>query len=197
MSKDWLSRITTEELAKGSQAFRYPEQAAMYYKVKDLVLENDLRFIDTQIKESSDYYTAIASLYPKRFPVMQEFVNWCYDNKENGDTLSWKEFRDFFVPKLPKGSYFLYDYIYSSTSVHTNKQVFSHQKQTFESLLKSIWRTPSIVTSPCNTDCFGIAGIVDDSTGSYTELVDQNRMPYMIFSPEGYPSAVDECELIT
>ena len=195
LSKDWLSRITADELAKGSQAFRYPEQAAMYSRIKDLVLEHGIRFIDTQIKESSDYYEAIADLYPKRFPVMQEFVNWCHITKDNGDVVTWEEFRDFFVPRLPKGRHFLFDYIYSSTSVNTNKQVFTHQKQIFESLLKTIWRTPSIVTSPCNTDCFGIAGVVKES-GGYTEIVNKDRMPYLIFSPEGYPNAVAECELI-
>ena len=190
----WLDRINPEELKKASQGWRYPEQQETHDLVKNLVLESGLHFIDSQIKERSSYYDAIGDLYPKHFPASQQFVNWCHDNKNPGDMVTWQEYKDFFVPKLPTGKYPVHDYIYARSVASSNGVIFPRHKTTFANLLKDIWRNPQVTLSPCNSECFALAGLPDGD--GFKLVVDDANMPILIFLPEGCEYAIAPCQFV-
>ena len=185
------AKVTDIEIAKAKQGYRYPEQEEMYQRVRNAVLDAGIHFIDSQIKERSGFFEAIQALYPQHFPVMQDFVNWCYDTKEDENIFTWEEYRDFFVPKLPTGKHPVHDYIYARSLASTNKVIFARHKQTFEALLKTLWQNPQVTISPCNTECFAIAGEVHDE--GYVQFVDDDNMPFLVFDRSGYPEAVTNC----
>lgn len=132
----------------------------------------------------SDYWKPYKDVYPVMFPILQDFVNYCWDSgKEEGDAIAYEEFRDFFVPKLPQGVFDLRNHL-NATQNHKWSADWNSKialRMTYERLLYWSWKVESIAYCPVNALTFRWAGYKDDS--GWHKYVDSNDMPYLIFTP--------------
>lgn len=130
--------------------------------------------------EPSDYWEAWRAIYPATFPVMQDFVNWAHETCSDGDVISFDAFADLMVPRLPKGTHSLGGYI-GSTSVQvwrTHKRI---AQMSFKQLLSIIWSDARIRFCPSRNFAFAWAGKREKA--GWTQYVDSNQMPYLVFRP--------------
>lgn len=47
------------------------------------------------------YIDEIWGVYPKLLPTMNDWFRWCEENKQEGDFITFREFYEFFAPKIP------------------------------------------------------------------------------------------------
>lgn len=159
-----------------------------YVRTTQAAWDAGLQVYDNQQAQRSDYFQPYKELYPKRFPLMQDFVNYCWDTKEDGDLIFWAEFRDFFVPQLPVGKYGLREHFTAVAIRQTLYGLHIPQQMTYEELLWWSWQHVITMYCPVNVECFGWAAEweqQDDGTEGWTQLLDDDRLPIVIFRPRG------------
>ncbi len=164
----------------------HPEVAKCVDLTRAAVVASGMEVYSNQQREASHFFAPWKSLYPKRFPQMQDFVNYCHANKQDGDLIHWPEFRDFFVPQLPQGDRGLRDHLNASVAVGVLNGKWIPQRMTYEGLLKWIWQIKEIPFCPANTECFAIAADKIPGTESDWEVwTDEDDLPFLVFCPNG------------
>jgi len=125
--------------------------------------------------------------YPKRFPTLYDFVDWCAQHKQHGDLIYWKDYRDFFLPKLPKlqpNTYKLDSYIGASS-----RQLWSTYKvpakMTYHQLLQLTWKEYSVSYNPINQPPF--LPLIEN--GKF--LTDDQNLPIFQYSPKSFTFGQD------
>ncbi len=167
---------------------KYPYVFEHVNKTKQAARQSGLEVYDGQQAERSDYFKPYKDLYPVAFPLMQDFVNYCHDTKKSGDAIYWKDFRDFFVPKLPNGKWGLREYLSAQTYRNRMYGLNIPQQMTFEELLYYMWQHKNITPSPVNVLCFSWAADWEKQKNGkfgWTRYIDDDDMPILIFRPEG------------
>lgn len=167
--------------------YKHPELYQVCDMVRELSLEAGMEVFDSQQKEQSNFFDNYRACYKKTFPMMQDFVNWCYREKKPGDSIYYEEFRDFFVPLFPQGTFPLYNYVYANTHAASMGGVrIPTGNSSFERYLEIIWDTPEVFDSPVNTECFGYAADWDESNGGgWWHYSDDNGRHILVFRPDG------------
>lgn len=171
---------------------KHPEVKAHYDLVVNLCRERGLETYCNQQKDRSDYFQDYIDLYPKRYPLMQEWVNHIYDTKKSGDLIYFKEFHDFFVPKLPDWELPCRDHL--NGLVHPMKQGMCRardggyipRRMNYSEFLWFIWYWKETLICPANSECFGFAGKKQGRRWlRYTEGDPGIGDPILVFKPEG------------
>lgn len=132
--------------------------------------------------EPSGYFDAWRELYPNTYPTQQDFVNWAHAECKDGDLISFDQWADLMVGPMPSGKHNLGGYIGASAVQvwRTHKRI---SQMTFRQLLSIVWQEPRIKFCPVHNWAFAWAG-ERDSKGDWTQFVDSNGMPYLVFRPE-------------
>ena len=163
---------------------------------RQAALDVGLAVYDSQQRERSDYFKPYKETYKNTFPLMQDFVNYCYDTgKGENDPIYWEEYRDFFVPKLPQGTFPLRNHIAAVQYQHFWKDYEDKipKYMTYETLLEICWRTQDIVFCPVNTMCFSWAADCTQEEKLF-QYVDKNDRPILLFRPQGSKSILEQWE---
>lgn len=163
---------------------------------RQLVREAGMETYKSGQIEPSNFFRPYRETYPKTFPLMVDFVNWTYENKQQGEAIYWQEYVDFFEPKLPKGVFRLQNHIGAVTNRHFWKEnQHIPQKMTYRELLKECWRNQQINYCPVHTRCFAWAAEWDESDGNpgWIQLFDEDGMPILIFEPDGCDDVFIDC----
>lgn len=167
---------------------KHPSTHECYVRTTQAARAAGLETYDSQQGDRSDYFQAYKDVYPKRFPLMQDWVNHCHDTKQDGDLIFWSEFRDYFVPQLPQGEYGLREHLTAVTVRQLFYGMHIPQRMTYEELLLWVWRCSVIPYCPGNVQCFGWAAeweLQSDNTHGWTQLLDDDNLPIIIFRPRG------------
>lgn len=92
----------------------------------------------TGMSTPSRYFDIYHETYPgKTFPVMQDFINYIWQTKNDGDLVRFSEWRKFILPKLPKGDWALRGYITSHYDIF--KETKLPGKFSFGNVLDMFW----------------------------------------------------------
>jgi DNA repair photolyase len=137
----------------------------------------------------SNYYEPFKAIYPKLYPTLQDFVNYCYEeNKDPDEPIYWKEFRDFFVPLFPDGVFPLRNHLSACQNKYWcakwNDRI--PKNMTYEALLRWCWQLNDIAYSPVNALGFRWAArsATENDTPGWYEYVDPENMPILLFRPD-------------
>ena len=65
-------------------------------------IENNLNLLGMDNGLDQNNFIEFKECYPKTLPTIFDFMNWCYNNKEQGDLITFNDFFNFFEPLLPK-----------------------------------------------------------------------------------------------
>lgn len=194
--KEALGKAVIEQANKPNQ---HPEVAEHFLRTKDLCKEYGIPVYHGQMGEPTAFWDPYRQIYPKTYPLMQDFVNHCFESGlSDGDLIRWDEFRDFFVSKLPDGEWPLRDHLNAMVNAQTQGRVGAKEggniprRMTYESLLRLIWNYHELLYSPANVDCFVYAGKPTGKKNQWTPYVDDEQNRVMMFKPQGEPNAFAE-----
>lgn len=157
------------------------------YKAVEIACESaGVEIYTSQQGRFSRFWEQETSACKKSFPMMQEFVNLCHELLEPGDYIFWSDFRDFFVPKLPKGIFGLREHLRAIRRAEALYTLGIPQQMSYEKLLYYCWRHPDTIYCPANIDCFAYAGDrIPGTKNRWIEILDDDKLPIIVFQPEG------------
>lgn len=142
----------------------------------------------------SQFWRPFRETYEATFPVMQDFVNACHEQLEEGAVISFDEFADFFCQGLPEGVYPISRYISAKARLvlRENKVPSS---MSYREVLAMIWSEPEIGSCPARIGCFSYAARWDGD--GWIQYVDELGRPYMVFTkdPAGFREYFVQAEL--
>lgn len=143
---------------------------------------------DNQQGTPTDYFDAYRAIYPKTFPLMQDWVNFCWEHYPPGQLLYFQDFLKFFSGKFPKGEWGLREHFCAIAHRNTLLGLYIPQRMDYSALLLETWRHLDTIVCPVNVDCFGwVAEWEKQDNGElgWTQYLDDNGLPILKFCPEG------------
>lgn len=118
------------------------------------------------ISKESLFFSPYHKTYPgKTFPTTQDFINHIWNTKKDGDFVRISDFMDFMLPKLPKGSWPLRDYLASTTRIWKQGKILP--KMTYEELLYMFWNNPDLKRNLSIFPNFAFAGSIENGQFEY------------------------------
>lgn len=137
----------------------------------------------------SDYFAPYRQVYRKTFPVMQDFINACYDLKEADKMIPFAALDVMMTPSLPKGKMNIGHYLGA-----TAHNIFENAKlsnwMTYRQLLAIVWSDYRAKQCPARIPCFAFAAERDED--EWIELRNGNNLPLLKFSPDGFTDYYSE-----
>lgn len=133
----------------------------------------------------SAFHQAYRDCYPKTFPVMQYFINWCWETVGNveDEVVEYDDFERFLLPHLPEGVLPICHYIratnYGAVEAHPDLP----NNLSFRGLLQRAWCWKEVTFAPSRMRCFAVA--IDQQPESWTIPVDERGMPWHVWKPRG------------
>ena len=64
-------------------------------------LDNSINLLGMDTGLKTNNFIEFKECYSKTLPTFFDFMNWCYDNKKEGNLITFKDFFNFFEPLLP------------------------------------------------------------------------------------------------
>mgnify|MGYP001571892793 CR=1 FL=1 len=127
----------------------------------------------------SKYWEPYKRMYPDRFPIFQDFVNWCWETKHVGDPVFFDEWWDTAKANIPQGmAASVTDYI-GATTPHVKVDRKVDKQMSFRDLLAVHWQEPRCKLFPFKNQSF------DETTEEYQGRIvvaeDKNRLPVFKF----------------
>jgi len=169
---------------------KHPELRQHYLATRQAATQSGLELCSNGQGNASDYFQPYKDLYPVRFPLYQDFVNFCHANKKEGDAIYYEEFLSFFLPQLPDVELkTLNQHVYAmNLGVSLNgKGTDIYQSITnYETLLENIWQHSEISYCPVRIECFSWAAdweMQAHGEEGWTQYLDDNDRPILIFCP--------------
>jgi DNA repair photolyase len=171
--------LTSEVIARAKKKKSHPIDSSFCDELTYLAVEVGLAAYTMNQGDATAYHAPFARCYPKRYPILQEFVNLCHKTLEAYSIVEFEMFWDWISPQLPEGRLPIGQYVTSKSTYIVNPAEWS-DRQTFLELLSWIWCEPRAKTSPVNLFCFAYAV---NEAGDY--IVDEYGLPVLIFFPNG------------
>jgi DNA repair photolyase len=104
---------------------------------------------------ASHFWKPAQDLYEKKFPVFQDFVNWCFAN--SGESLqkpvTYSMFRESLKGQFPQGDAKVMDYL-GATSPKLKAEIPSAKGLDYEGFLQLVWQHKEMKACPSKTFCF-------------------------------------------
>lgn len=171
--------LTPEVISRAMKKRSHLIDSAFCDELTELAHEAGLATYTMNQGEATAYHAPFERCYPKRYPILQGFVNYCHENLEQYDLVEFELFWDWIRPQLPEGRLPIGQYVVSKSTYIINSAEWSNN-QTFLELLAWIWCEPRAKTSPVNLFCFAYA--VDAEQNHY---LDEHGLPVLVFFPNG------------
>jgi DNA repair photolyase len=175
--KSARKRKQTEEREYANDALLYAESKGMHpYSFK--------------LGRRSKLPDIYRSVYPKTFPLLQDFTNLCFDNGYDAeDVLTFEDFCSVLLPRLPKGEFRLRDYVGATLKTEIRGKKFP-PKLTFKQLLSIVWNEPMMKANPTCLPQFAYVAdsIINAETQKkeYEFYEDDNGNSYFAFNANGW-----------
>lgn len=183
MPDSYKEGLGEETIEMGLNFRKYPEMLEKCHEARAIADRYGIPTYNGQQRERSDYFAPYRKYYKKTYPLMQDFVNYCYDTKQPGDIILKDEFLDFFVPQLPRGVWSLRDHLNAIAIQQLLYGKYIPQRMSYKRLLSYCWKYPETVLSPVNVDCFGWAGKYNPDEENWIEY-EHDGDPILVFQPD-------------
>ena len=134
---------------------------------------------------SSKFFAPYRDVYAQTFPVMQDFINLCYEAGYTlDDLITFEQFAAFMGQSLPMGKYSIAHYLGATARTLWRKYNIPAQ-MTYRQLLGIIWDQPSTKYGLARLPNFAYAALWEENPPGpgWVQLVDEAEMPYLVFSP--------------
>lgn len=175
--------VLTEPIIKRAQLKTSSEEEDELFRyAMERARVRGLSVYDGAVPFKSDYMQPMFDLYPRRFPVFQEFINWCFDTNPT-HPISFAEFRTSLGGSFPSGVWKVRDY-YRSMQVKLADHL--SEFMTYEQLLKIYWNEGKAWERFFRLGCFALWA---EDEGE-TIVRDEEGMVYFWFRPEGWGGRV-------
>ena len=189
-----------EAVLKRGRRFRKDlEMKEACTRTRDAAVEHGLEVYDAQQRERSDYFRPYKETYPKTFPLVQDFVNHCYDKGlGQNDPIYFEDWRDFMLPQLPAGVHPLRNHLGAvqyQQFWRSDRNDEIPRYMTYETFLEITWNNHDIVFHPCHVGCFTLAGGAKNEEGKYPLHLDDNGRYILLFRPDGCYERAAEWEM--
>lgn len=176
-------RLGDDLITKSMKKIPDPKHYDHFENCRAIAQEIGLEVYSIGQSNYSDYFKPFKELYPKTFPVMQEFVNHCH--LEAIETFNFDSWFDFFGDKLPKiSSSQHYHYIEFGTQRHQFDFRIPN-RCSYQELLPFCWKSEKFQrANPIACRGFGYLAVQEGE--GLRKLVDKKwGLPCFGFLPEG------------
>lgn len=113
-------------------------------------------------------FRPLYSIYPKGFPSMTTFINWCHETKAENEPVYFHEFLKLVSPTIIKGAFNVSPYMRCmSKSLDDEIRATEGYKQTFEWLLKLCWNDDRMKRAPDRYWTFAVSVNYDGKEMNY------------------------------
>lgn len=167
-----------------------PGDVAHLHAVRKLVLDAGLPLFTSNQPEASEYFRPYRETYPHLLPCVQDAVDWCHANLEDGDVLDFQTFLraltwrfplppqtskvDSYVRAKSRGGRLLAELLASG---------LVRAGMTWEETIQIFYSEPRLRTSPSRWLCFAYLG--ERTAEGWVKLVDGDGLPYLVFQKGG------------
>ncbi len=173
--------ITEPLLSRAKRRRTHPQDVAFYQTVRKTAAAAGLDVYSVGQPAPSNFFAVYRQVYPKTFPVLQDFINFCYEHGYNRTRpITFNEFSAFMGQQLPAGRQRIAHYL-GATARSLWKKWRIPNEMTYRQLLGILWEHPQIKFSPLRQHNFAYAGLKNDD--GWVMVVDETEMPYVLFSP--------------
>jgi DNA repair photolyase len=171
-----------------------PEDYTAVMYARAVAQDLGLHVYSTAQPSRSDFWQIYHDRFPQTFPTNQDFVNYCHEHTLVDCLIPWDVYRDLMVPRLPSGSWPIDSYIGAvAHNAWWGKKI--PPQLSFAQVLALIWQSHQIRSSPVRIPCFAYAAQWDDQAGGWIQIVDEQRMPYLVYSPDQFPAIFTHVDL--
>ena len=180
MGRETVQRVTVPASSK-----RRVCDMELFDRVREMGWNAGLELMSVGNWTYSEFFDTDFDCYPRTYPVMQDFVNWCYENRDRGELVTFEDFLDVILPQLPKGVLGIGHHI-ASTTMHLWKgqgKDSLQNRMTYKTLLEYVWKHKEIKCSPMRVPCFGRAAL-RNADDTINPIVDDNGLPLLAFTPD-------------
>lgn len=168
---------------------KYPAIGETMAALRDYANKVGLPVYDSQQAECTDYFKPYIEVYPRRYPLMQEFVNWCWEYLDPGDLVYFETWADMVLEQLPEGVWPIGQHIGAIAGPRfwsLVRDLGITNKMSYRELLRLIWDYKESGLCPVNVKAFRWAGDHEkqrDGTMGWTRWLDDNNQPILVFDP--------------
>lgn len=168
---------------------KHPEVHHHYLITRQTAKDSGLQVYNSNQPEPTEFFKIYKDLYPKRFPLYQDFVNYSHQTKIENDAIYFEEYLDYFLPQLPKVKRSnVTGHIYAKVDAirNDNAREIYGQIEDYETLLISCWQYSEIPYCPVNLQCFCWAAdweVQENGEEGWTQYLDDNDRPILVFQP--------------
>lgn len=183
LSNDQIGNMTgAEKEALGAkvltQARARNRDHSFFYRIRTLLRAKGFEMFSNGQPTRSNFWD-VEEIMPVRFPVFQDFLNWVYDTKKPGETLTGTEYVNWWEKEMrtiPFSSGAIRDYI-ASRSRKAIKGMAWKKITSWKMFFETVWKDPDSPFSPVNNWSFRYA---ENEAGDVPFYEDG---PDLIFSP--------------
>lgn len=175
-----VKAVGEEIVARASKKKPTDFELSEYKKLCDIIKSVDLDLWSFYNWERSDFWEPYYDRY-NCFPILTNFTNYVFDNMQDGDIITFKEFKSV-MTGIPNRKFKIDSYIMSINRAFKNENIPINGTGT--ELLKIFWSEPRLNTCPANHPCLSI---VADKTGK-NEVSIKGQLPTLMFRKKGFTS---------
>lgn len=138
-----------------------------------------LESFTSSLDKPSRFWDATRDVFPKTYPSLQDFINWCDETQPRVVTFDdfWRELG----PRLPTGEWHLDSVLASVThQIWRDHQV--PKRMTYEQLLAVLWEESRFHWNPAQKTLFAYA--LEATEDGIAPMLDGRGMRKMVFVPE-------------
>lgn len=105
-------------------------------------IENGLNLLGMDTGLSQNNFIEFKECYSKTLPTIFDFMNWCFNNKNEGDLITFNDFFNFFEPLLPNIDKADISKYIVNKAVTGDKDFY--KKMSFKNILHLYWEHPKL-----------------------------------------------------
>jgi DNA repair photolyase len=187
MSEREKAAVSLPVLGRTKTRLPHPDDVAHLHAVRRLVTEAGIALFTSNQPTASEYWRPYRETYPRLLPSVQDAVDFCHANLEDGAILSFDDFLealtwrhplppltakiDSYVRAKSRGGQLLADLLASG---------LVRAGMTWEEAIRVFYAEPRLRTSPSRWLCFAYAA--ERSSEGWIRLVDEEGLPYLVFT---------------
>lgn len=136
-------KIVGSELLEQAKKRGYTnEWLNLALEMYDYCILNDINLLGMDSGLNQNNFIEFKECYAKTLPTLFDFMNWCYDNKEEGDLITFSDFFNFFAPLLPNIEKADISKYIVNKAVTGDKDFY--KKMNFKNILHLYWEHPKL-----------------------------------------------------